>query len=140
MVRFLMLPSLCWVFFILACSGSPERVKKRLNILAQKELEFIVNEIREKGKDSTLEKSPYFRIDTLQLFSGDTGRKIKAYAVVHYHYLKSDKFFQVRKYRYNLDAGGIWERYELKIKYNVRKALLKIKKAEDLGKKKVKNN
>ena len=88
------------LLFFVGCSESPERVSQKLDALCQDELRYMVAEVMRNGSDSTLLEEPYYRIDSLIYFRGDTAAVFSAYAQVSYHYFKEIKLYRERKYRY----------------------------------------
>lgn len=96
------------------CSESPERISQKLDALCQDELRYIVAEVVRNGADSTLLDRPYYKIDSLIYFQGDTSAIFSAYAQVSYHYFKEIRLYRERKYRYWTDYL-YWDRFSKKL-------------------------
>lgn len=82
------------------CSESPERISQKLDAACQADLKYMVGEIVRAGNDSLLLEKPYYRIDSLIHFHGDTAGIFAAYAQVSFHYFKGIPMHRERKYRY----------------------------------------
>ncbi len=100
--------------FLAGCKSSPDALRLRLDRIAQSDLDYILNELKEKKGEAVISENPRFVIDEYQEFQGDTARVFQAYASVYFFYLKSVGLCQNRKYRYRSTAK-IWERYEVKL-------------------------
>jgi len=99
---------------LLSCAEPPEKIHKKLDVILQSDLKYIVAEI-EKGSGKTyLLDKPYFIVNDLRFFQGDTARKFGAYAEVNYYYFKDIAMFQKRKYRYDTGYRS-WDRYFKKL-------------------------
>ena len=101
------------ILFI-ACSEPPSKIHKKLDVILQSDLKYIVGEIeRGSGKKYLLDK-PYFVVHDLRFFQGDTARKYGAYAEVHFYYFNDIAMYQKRKYRYDTGYRS-WDRYFKKL-------------------------
>jgi hypothetical protein len=104
----LLLGSLC------ACTESPERISQKLDAFCQADLKYIVGEVVRSGNDSLLLEKPYYRVDSLIYFKGDTAAVFSAYAQVSYHYFKDIPMHRERKYRYWANYM-YWDRFSKRL-------------------------
>lgn len=112
-VRFMLKASICWLF-LFGCNS--DSLKIRLHELARSDLQGILQQLNEKQiKVSVLEK-PYYVIADFREFDKSHSSRFDGYAEVRYFYLKSPRFFQIRKYRFR-NAGHVWDRYDLELKH-----------------------
>lgn len=113
-------PFLLFVFVVTilfaSCSEPPERIHYKLNEALQDDLKYIVAEIKSKTGNKSLLDSPYYVINDLRMFHGDSAWKISAYAEVDFFYFKNQKMFQKRKFRY-LTKKRMWDRYYKKLSH-----------------------
>lgn len=98
---------------LLGCAEPPERIHRKLEILLQNDLRFIVGEIQKETGKAYLLDEPYFVVRNIQFFEGDTARTYSAYAEVDFFYFKDIGIYQKRKYRY--DTYRYWDRYYKKV-------------------------
>lgn len=99
---------------LIACSEKQIVIEKKLEHTLQDDLRWIVAEVvRGSGKEGVLEE-PYYVLEDLKYFEGDTARVFAAYARVKFHYFKDLNMVQERKYRYNTQRK-FWDRYYKKL-------------------------
>ncbi len=104
----------CSLLFLSACSESQVELEEKLDFTLQDDLKWIVGEVmRGTGKKHLLEK-PYYVLEDLRYFEGDTARVFSAYAKVKYYYFKDIAIVQERKYRYQAQ-NNFWDRYYKKL-------------------------
>lgn len=97
-----------------ACSEKQVVIEKKLDLTLQDDLKWISAEIiRGSSKENLLEK-PYYVLEDLEYFQGDTSRVFAAYARVKFYYFKDLPMYQERKYRYNTQRK-FWDRYYKKL-------------------------
>jgi hypothetical protein len=94
-----------------SCSEPPERLQYKLHASLQEDLKFIVAEIKRGSGNRYLLDTPYFVIDEMRFYQGDSARKIAAYANVNYFYFNPDSIslYQNRKYVYDT-KNRFWDR------------------------------
>ena len=119
-----------WLFLFLCCSPSNESLQKTLEKQADSDLKDILEEMKQNGIDSLKSDNPYFEIAGFTVFHGDTARRYRAHAVVHFYYLKSIKLYQIRKFRYQM-SGSFWDRYDIKLKHLYKKINIDSLKAQE---------
>jgi hypothetical protein len=96
------------------CGSSTDTMQRKLEQIANEDLQDIAKEIPEKARSMALSK-PYFKVDEYQEFHGDTAIVYQANATLVFFYLDpSLDLCQVRKYRYKT-TSGIWDRYDVKL-------------------------
>lgn len=96
------------------CGSSTDTMQRKLDKIANEDLQDIIKEIPEKARSMALSK-PYFKVDEYQEFHGDTAIVYQAKATLVFFYLDpSLDLCQVRQYRYKT-TSGIWDRYDVKL-------------------------
>ena len=99
---------------LMACSEKQVVIEKKLEHTLQDDLKWIVAEVvRGSGKSGLLDE-PYYVIEDLKYFQGDTARVFAAYAYAKFYYYKDLMLIQERKYRYNTQRK-FWDRYHKKL-------------------------
>ena len=102
------------IVILVACGEKQEVIEKKLDYVLQDDLKWIVAEVvKGSGKKHLLEE-PYYVLDDLRYFEGDTARVFSAYAKVRFYYFKDIGIIQERKYRYNTQKQ-FWDRYYKKL-------------------------
>jgi hypothetical protein len=107
-----LLLAVCCLFA--GCGSSTDTMQRKLDKIANEDLQDIIAEIPEKARSVALAK-PYFKVDKYKEFRGDTAIVYQAMATVVFFYLDpSLDLCQVRQYRYKT-SSGIWDRYDVKL-------------------------
>lgn len=101
--------ALGFTILLSACAEPPERIHRKLELLLQNDLRFIVGEIQKETGKTYLLDEPHFIVRDFRFFEGDTARTYSAYAEVDFYYFKGIGIYQKRKYRY--DTYRYWDRY-----------------------------
>ncbi len=107
--------ALAW--FLLACGAPSDVIQKELQDIGKADLEVIVKSLPEMAQREALLPKPYFVVDTLAIYHGDSSLVFQAYAKLVFFYLDpSLDLCQVRKYRYRRSAR-VWERFDVVLRH-----------------------
>ncbi|MGL1934674.1 MAG: hypothetical protein OCD01_06620 [Fibrobacterales bacterium] len=107
-----------WFFLVLVvgCTNSRNTIGKKLDTLLQNDLKMIVaQQLNSVEKEHILEE-PYYRVEDLRFFQGDTANLYAAYAEVSFFFYREITLKEVRKYRFNAQYN-YWDRYEKKLRH-----------------------
>lgn len=108
------LVSIFLLLSLTACSETQVVIEKKLDHVLQDDLKWIVAEIMRGSGASGLLDKPYYVLEELKYFQGDTARVFAAYAHVKFYYYRDLNLIQERKYRYNTQRK-FWDRYHKKL-------------------------
>lgn len=110
--------SLFFLFLLLGCSESSNRIEGKLSSYLQEDLKFMVAEdLKSSNNREGLLDSPYYVIRDLRHFEGAEARRFAAYTEVDFFIYKDIALYQKRKYRYDTD-GRRWDRYFKKMLFS----------------------
>ncbi len=107
-----------WFFFIVltACSDSPETIQRKLDEYLQNDLRMIVAQQLQEVDSAHIAEEPYYVVEDLIFFQGDTANAYAAYAEVSFYFYQEINIKEVRKYRFNAQYH-YWDRYEKKLRH-----------------------
>ncbi|MGL1901817.1 MAG: hypothetical protein OCC49_06755 [Fibrobacterales bacterium] len=115
---FLYRASIVWFFLVLliGCTDSRFTIEKKLDSLLQSDLKMIVAQQLNEVERKNILDTPYYRVDDLRFFQGDTANLYAAYARVSFFFYQEIALKEVRKYRFNAQYN-YWDRYEKKLRH-----------------------
>ncbi len=105
-----------FLFLVVGCSDSQGTIQKKLDAFLQDDLRMIVAQQLHEVDSIHVALEPYYRVDELQFFQGDTANLYAAYAKVSFYFYEDIKLKEIRKYRFNTQYH-YWDRYEKKLRH-----------------------
>ncbi|NLB62976.1 MAG: hypothetical protein GX801_02570 [Fibrobacter sp.] len=110
-LTYLLLPLL-----VFSCSEPKFLIHEKLEDMLQNDLKFMVSEIIAGSSDTNVLEEPYYIVENLLFFYGDTAWIYSSYAEVDFYYFRDIPIKQKRKYRYDVRFKS-WDRYHKELYY-----------------------